>query len=102
MVESTDKLFIIQLTVHKAPHHPPGIHIVLGKLCRYIREGEFYVGHNFLLVKGDLGIRYFVALVVIWVFCTRTATRAWLGVTAVTAVTAVLAWLIQVLGGGQG
>ena len=41
-------------------------------------------------------------VVVIWVFCTRTATRAWLGVTAVTAVTAVLAWLIQVLGGGQG
>ena len=37
-------------------------------------------------------------IAVIWVFNTRTATRAWIGLVSVTAVTAILAWLIRLLG----
>ncbi|MGD9758890.1 MAG: DUF3649 domain-containing protein [Comamonas sp.] len=38
------------------------------------------------------------AFAVIWVFCTRSATRAWAGMAVGTAVCAGLAWLLMVGG----
>lgn len=41
------------------------------------------------------------AVIVIWVFTTRTATRAWIGLIGATALVSGLAGLAHLLGGGR-